>query len=42
MRRETKLVTFELSYDEYAGVQIAVADDFGKIFHILNAVEKNG
>lgn len=42
IRRETKLVTFELSYDEQTGVQIAVADDFGKIFHVLNVVEKNG
>lgn len=42
LRREARLACLELAYDESRGVQMAVADDKGKIFHVLNALENNG
>ncbi len=36
------MTSFELAYDENRGVQIAIADDKGKIFHVLNALDSAG
>jgi WD40 repeat protein len=42
IRREVKLTCLDLTYDETKGVQMAVGDDKGKIFHILNVIDSSG
>jgi hypothetical protein len=42
LKREARLTCFEMAYDDSRGVQIAIGDESGKIFHVLNALESNG
>lgn len=42
IRREARLTSFEMAYDDQRRVQIAMGDERGKVFHVINALEGDG